>query len=91
MLFGRTAEVCKNFVKILCKILLPAARTSLSSLESFLTIVLGGTAALHAYRAWGAVIFCRQTSGVLFLLVIMLLLDCRVQRNAQSQMAKIQC
>jgi len=25
--------------------------------SKFFTIVLGGTAALHAYRAWGAVIF----------------------------------
>jgi hypothetical protein len=34
---------------------------------SFLTIVLGGTAALHAYRAWGAVIFCRQKFACFFL------------------------
>jgi hypothetical protein len=43
----------------------------------FSTIVLGGTAALHAYRAWGAVIFFRgRISACFFLLVITLLLDC---------------
>jgi hypothetical protein len=36
--------------------LLPLAGSSFSSLKVF-TIVLGGTAALHARRVWGAVIF----------------------------------
>jgi hypothetical protein len=38
--------------KICCD--LPEARLVASK---FLKIVLGGTAALHAYRVWGAVIF----------------------------------
>ena len=42
----------KNSAKFCCE----RAEPRLLGL-SFLTIVLGGTAALHAYRAWGAVIF----------------------------------
>jgi hypothetical protein len=69
------AELYENFSKILCRILLPADETSLRSLK-FSTIVLGGTAALHAYRPWGAVIFWRRKFTAFFLLVILLLLDC---------------
>jgi hypothetical protein len=57
----------KSARKILLKILLPSCGSSFTRLESFLTIVLGGTAALHAYRVWGAVIFCPRTSGVFLL------------------------
>src|SRR5204863_2222487 len=32
----------------------------------FFTIVLGGTAALHVYRAWGAVVFFGITDAVFF-------------------------
>jgi energy-converting hydrogenase Eha subunit A len=42
----------KNCAKFSCERLQPRLLAL-----SFLTIVLGGTAALHAYRAWGAVIF----------------------------------
>jgi hypothetical protein len=58
--FG-TAEIKKNCAKFCCE----PAEPRLVAL-SFLTIVLGGTAALHAYRAWGAVIFCRQKFACFF-------------------------
>jgi hypothetical protein len=42
-----------NFSDKICCHLLEARLVA----SKFFTIVLGGTAALHAYRAWGAVIF----------------------------------
>ena len=50
---------CWGVQKFSYKILLPPAGSSFSSVKVF-TIVLGGTAALHVHRAWGAVIFCRR-------------------------------
>src|SRR5215216_5116953 len=38
--------------------------------SKFSTIVLGGTAALHAYRVWGAVIFWGRKSASFFLLLL---------------------
>jgi Protein of unknown function (DUF4230) len=58
------AENLKNCAKFCCE----PAEPRLVAL-SFLTIVLGGTAALHAYRAWGAVIFCRGKFACFFLLL----------------------
>ncbi|PYK54886.1 MAG: hypothetical protein DME48_06500 [Verrucomicrobia bacterium] len=49
------------------KILLRSAGSSFSS-SKFFTIVLGGTAALHAYRVWGAVIFWGRNPLVLLAL-----------------------
>jgi hypothetical protein len=66
-----TAELHKNFPKIL----LPAGETSLKRWK-FSTIVLGGTAALHAYRAWGAVIFWGTNVRRFLLARDLLLLDC---------------
>ena len=43
------------------KFLLRPAASSFSSLKVF-TIVLGGTAALHAHRAWGAVLFWAKSN-----------------------------
>jgi hypothetical protein len=42
--------------------------------SKFSTIVLGGTAALHAYRAWGAVLFFTDEVLPFFVLVILILL-----------------
>src|SRR2546430_12081066 len=66
---------CKNFhIKSCCH--QPKARLVASR---FLTIVLGGTAALHVHRVWGAVIFCEpglpaatawQAKTCLFLLAL---------------------
>jgi hypothetical protein len=44
--------------------------------SKFFKIVLGGTAALHAHRVWGAVIFWGEILPLfLLLLVLMLVLD----------------
>ena len=65
----------KNFLEFLYRILLRADETSLTALK-FSTIVLGGTAALHAYRAWGAVIFWGTNVRRFLLARDLLLLDC---------------
>jgi len=44
---------CRNFSDKICCDLLEARLVA----SKFFKIVLGGTAALHAYRVWGAVIF----------------------------------
>ena len=54
-------------IKFCCDLLKPRLLAS-----KFFTIVLGGTAALHIHRVWGAVIFCRQKSALLLLLVLLL-------------------
>src|SRR5436190_4179192 len=54
-------------IKFCCDLLKPRLLAS-----KFFTIVLGGTAALHIHRVWGAVIFCRQKSALLLLPVLLL-------------------
>jgi Protein of unknown function (DUF4230) len=61
--------MCEFFNKICCY--QPKARLVPSK---FSTIVLGGTAALHAYRAWGAVLFFGDEVLPFFVLVILILL-----------------
>jgi Protein of unknown function (DUF4230) len=63
--------------------------------SKFSTIVLGGTAALHAYRAWGAVLFADEVSAffvlvLLILLVLVLLLEYRLERNENYQTLNVQ-
>jgi len=61
--------------KICCD--LPEARLVASK---FFKIVLGGTAALHAYRVWGAVIFWGEIS-LFFLLLLVLTCPAVVRRR----------
>ncbi|PWT87016.1 MAG: hypothetical protein C5B58_00495 [Acidobacteria bacterium] len=60
--------------------------------SKFSTIVLGGTAALHAYRVWGAVIFWRLSLSSFLLLVVTLVLDYKAEQkrmlNIQRSMSK---
>jgi len=61
-----------NFLDKICCDLLEARLVA----SKFFTIVLGGTAALHAYRVWGAVIFWGEIRWFfLLLLVLMVVLD----------------
>ena len=53
-----------NFLDKICCDLLEARLVA----SKFFTIVLGGTAALHAYRVWGAVIFLGRNPLVLLAL-----------------------
>src|ERR1043166_6089853 len=43
--------------------------------SQFFKSVLGGTAALHVHRAWGAVLFCRRKSALLLMLMLVLVID----------------
>jgi hypothetical protein len=65
----RSSGMGEFFNKICCY--QPKARLVPSK---FSTIVLGGTAALHAYRAWGAVLFFTDEVLPFFVLVILILL-----------------
>jgi len=82
-------ELREKFLKICAEFCCQRAQPRLEPWK-FSTIVLGGTAALHAYRVWGAVIFWGQTSAAFFLLVLVLLLDCvRTETlNAERRMSK---
>ena len=56
--------------------------------SKFSTIVLGGTAALHACRAWGAVLFAHEVDSffvLLILLVLWLLLDYSLNETTNAQ------
>src|SRR5439155_4385419 len=85
-------EGCENFhIKSCCH--QPEARLVASR---FSTIVLGGTAALHAQSGvGGGNFFCRRRSASFFLLVLVLLLDLlpeqsnRLTLNVQRLMSKL--
>ena len=85
-------ELPENFWVILCRILLPAGETSLTAFEKFSKIVLGGTAALHAYRVWGAVLFGDKRCRFLLALARDLALArLRLNRNAQRRTSNVPC
>jgi hypothetical protein len=73
--------MCEFFDKICCH--QPKARLVASK---FSTIVLGGTAALHAYRAWGAVLFADEVNAFFVLvLLILLVLDYSLNETTNAQ------
>jgi hypothetical protein len=73
--------MCEFFDKICCH--QPKARLVASK---FSTIVLGGTAALHAYRVWGAVLFADEVHAFFVLvLLILLVLDYSLNETTNAQ------
>jgi hypothetical protein len=75
--------MCEIFDKICCH--QPKARLVASK---FSTIVLGGTAALHASRAWGAVLFADEVDAffvLVLLILLVLLLDYSLNETTNAQ------
>ena len=79
-----TGELRENFSKILCRILLPAGKTSLRALEVFYDCSGGNSRPSRPSGVGGGNFLGGQTPSSLFLLVIMVLLDCRVEERRST-------
>src|SRR4030095_15070340 len=74
----------KNFRKFWLKFCCQRSKPRLEA-GKFSTIVLGGTAALHAYRVWGAVIFWRTNVHRFLLALARDLALARLRLNTSAQ------